>query len=132
MILPTPTPTSHPTQYEFTNITIFKEIESLGPEAFNRSYEGVEIKIGTYWDSGIADSSYYGVSVVQEPTEELVFLGQGSGLSWQYVKTEPHDGKVIIANGAYNREPSFRSYTCRVNDFSDGTLFLTRCVQVES
>ena len=146
-ITPTPTqtatatftPTPYPTLYDATGTDIFDEIERLGANDFNRFYADKKIRIDTYWNSSIEGSLRYGLSVLEEPTEDLSFFGRyippelkNNPFAWFYTKTDPHDGKVIVGEGAYDLHTSRRIYICKVGDYADGTLLLKGCNQTDT
>ena len=132
----TNTPTPRPTPVAaFTGRSIFQEIDRLGANEFNRRYSGKFIEISAYWSGYInppAGTSgplyYYGVAVIEKPSEELVFIWtSASGIWWTYSYTEPHDGKIIVGAGTGSLFASTRTYTCKVDEYATGTLDLTSC-----
>ena len=130
---PTPTATPYPLLIDVTGRSIFREIENLGEDEFIRLYDGHTIEISTFWDSTITNSFAYAVAVIKEPTKDLVFWGSSpiGILSWTFTRTDPHDGQVVVAGGAYDSIPSRRTYSCRVENYQGGTLHLTRCDKIE-
>lgn len=127
------TPTPYPTLNRATGAEIFEEIERLGADDFNRFYKGAEIKISAFWRGSITNSLSYGVAIIKQPTEKLTFWGnRHSGGRWIFTNTEPHDGKVIVARGAYSIYSERRAYTCRVLDYFNNTLSLTDCEETDS
>ncbi len=126
---PRPTATPYPLIEDTTGPSIFEEIDALGASEFNRLYRGRGLHIGAYWHGRIDNALTYGVSLVEEPSNELVFQGRGAGRSWRYSHTEPHDGKVIVGTNVFSVSGSgWRTYYCTVGHYRDGTLFLSACV----
>ena len=133
----TNTPTPRPTPVAaFTGRSIFQELDRLGANEFNSRYSGKYIEISAYWDGVINTTgifrNYYGVAVIEEPSEELVFIGTILFGQWSYSYTEPHDGKIIVGAGAGSIFASRRTYTCRVDEYASGTLDLKSCRSVSS
>ena len=69
--------------------------------------------------------------MIAEPSKPLVFQGRrlplGGSSLWRYSRTEPHDGQVIVASYVTSLFAEVKTYTCKVRDYTDGTLNLVDC-----
>lgn len=130
---PTPTRTPYARLREATGRELFAELEKLGVRDFHRQYLGQTIKVTAYWDGAITHTERYDIAEIEKPTKELKFWGEGYGFLWTYRKTDPHDGKIIIADRGASAKEIFkdvRTYLCTVKPYRDGTLFLSPCREI--
>lgn len=126
---PEPTPTPYAKLYDVIERDIFAEIEKFGAEEFNKVYGDHTIKITAHWEGSLL--GIYGVAKFKTPTEELVFVGDGSGF-WIDSHTEPNDGLVIVARGVYERYRGHETYICKVKYYRKGALNLVDCEKDDS